>query len=177
MGLDRRKEEGKKKNRRKVNILSVKLNLEQANNVDRLAPIPRHPGGRLTATTATMPLRCVVHTSRLASRLLALRSRSNLKVLVDIPTSQQQRLSAYLSFSNLNFSVIKSRSFYNLHLNHPFISGLKFCLRLTRLKMEQTFTAVYIVDAFTNELFSGNPAAVCCLEKVCRLFCYILIFT
>nr|CAH0113790.1 unnamed protein product [Daphnia galeata] len=31
--------------------------------------------------------------------------------------------------------------------------------------MEQTFTAVYIVDAFTNELFSGNPAAVCCLEK------------
>ncbi len=33
--------------------------------------------------------------------------------------------------------------------------------------MEQfIFVTVYIVDAFTNELFSGNPAAVCCLENV-----------
>jgi hypothetical protein len=32
--------------------------------------------------------------------------------------------------------------------------------------MEQSFVTVYIVDAFTNELFSGNPAAVCCLENV-----------
>ena len=94
------------KHRRKVSVVSVKLNLEQANNVDRLAPIPPHPAPRrpahryhwFTATTGS-PLRCVVRTSRLASRLLALRSRSNLKVLVDIPTSQYQRLSVYLSFS------------------------------------------------------------------------------
>ena len=33
--------------------------------------------------------------------------------------------------------------------------------------MENSYIKVYVVDAFTNELFSGNPAAVCCLEKVC----------
>ncbi|KZS06690.1 Phenazine biosynthesis domain-containing-like protein [Daphnia magna] len=31
--------------------------------------------------------------------------------------------------------------------------------------MEQSSVTVFVVDAFTNELFSGNPAAVCCLEN------------
>ncbi|XP_057375505.1 phenazine biosynthesis-like domain-containing protein 1 [Daphnia carinata] len=31
--------------------------------------------------------------------------------------------------------------------------------------MELSSVTVFVVDAFTNELFSGNPAAVCCLEK------------
>lgn len=32
--------------------------------------------------------------------------------------------------------------------------------------MDQSSITVFVVDAFTNELFSGNPAAVCCLERV-----------
>lgn len=31
--------------------------------------------------------------------------------------------------------------------------------------MEQSSVTVFVVDSFTNELFSGNPAAVCCLEN------------
>jgi predicted PhzF superfamily epimerase YddE/YHI9 len=34
--------------------------------------------------------------------------------------------------------------------------------------MHQSSVTVFVVDAFTDELFSGNPAAVCCLEKVSK---------
>ncbi len=41
--------------------------------------------------------------------------------------------------------------------------------------MTESFIKVYVVDAFTNELYSGNPAAVCCLEKV-SVFSYAITF-
>jgi len=50
---------------------------------------------------------------------------------------------------------------------HPVSTKIAFLhIKKKELEMEQPFITVYIVDAFTNEIFSGNPAAVCCLENV-----------
>lgn len=42
-----------------------------------------------------------------------------------------------------------------------------------RFIKKMSFIDINVVDAFTSEVFSGNPAAVCCLEKVIFFRIYI----